>query len=38
MESQELSILQDLIKELMWSQKRHTHMRPIHSGSGAVSV
>jgi len=33
--SQELrSLLQDLIPELMLSQKRHIHMGPIGNGSG----
>jgi hypothetical protein len=36
--SQELrSIFWDLIPELMLSEKHHTHMGPIHNGSGVVS-
>jgi len=36
--SQELrSVLQDLIPELMLSQKRYIHMDSIHNGSGVMS-
>jgi len=36
--SQDLrTIIQDLIPELMLSQKRHIHMGPIHNGSGVMS-
>jgi len=36
--SQELgSPLRELIPELILSQKRHTHMGPIHNGSGVMS-
>jgi len=36
--SQELrSLLQDLIPELILSQKHHTHMGPIGNGSGVMS-
>jgi len=36
--SQELrSLLQDLIPELILSQKRHIHMGPIGNGSGVMS-
>jgi len=38
MESQELSILQDLINELLQSQMCHIYMRSIRSDSGEVSV
>jgi len=36
--SQEIrSLLEDLIPELMLSQKRHIHMGPIGNGSGVMS-